>query len=1080
VPGRPVIGTATITAATASVAFTAPTNDGGSPITGYTVVSNPGAIVATGTASPISVPGLTPGVAYTFTVMATNTAGSSLVSTASNAVTAAGLPTAPTGLNAVVLTGTSAQISFLPGNANGSPITAYTITGTPALNPASYIGTSSPITINNLTAGTTYTISITATNAVGTSSPSSSVSFTPAIQPPFAPTQVVAVAGNGQAAVLFATPSNTGGSPITGYTATSNPGGFTATGTGQPLTVTGLTNGTAYTFTVVATNAAGNSVPSGVSNTVIPLNSSTVLTPVLTQNGLTSVAAYSSRKLNSSYFGPAMKVRRSSDNLEQDINFTASGLLDESALTAFVGTTAASQGFVTVWYDQSGNGRHVTQATQTKQPLIITNGVVNKIGTRPAIRFNGGTNGQLLFSGENPFSNPGIATVSIVHNEIVRNTNTAFSLASSRANATERYSSHLPWFHDGNIYIDWGGKRTITSRVVGVGTPLAVTFTSDNTQNFSQIRLNGLQRIANFALPTGQFLPTTQISIGGDLTQDQSINGTIAEFILLPTVPSNSVLEAFEANQVGHYGLSLTGLNSNNVLAPSAPTSVSATAGNALANVNFLNLNGATSYTVTSTPGGITATGTSSPIQVMGLTNGTAYTFTVVANNNNLSSNPSVASNAVTPSLAASGQTVPNQPIIGTATAGFNSATVSFTPPANTGNSGITSYMVTTNPGGIIANGATSPITLSGLTANTSYTFTVTATNSVGTSIPSATSNAVIPFTVPSRPVLSSPQVYGLAASFSITANNNSSTITQYTATINPGNRQVTSSYNPMVISFESPGTYSVSVTATNAAGSSVASNTVNVTISPLTNTVRAINVDILNASGQPFNMNPLINENTLISIGVDCPPSVTWQGISYPTSNIQGECWMKQDFRGIPSNYASITPTSWLNTTIADIGSWGYVHVVNRTGSAGWATSPQTTTPDVEGYLYQWSAAMNGQTAERAQGACPTGWHVPSIVEFYYLWHIFGATIAQQVPGGIYTPANVAFIHNSFGASTYTWRLPNGSFDVRNYNGTWAWSSNTVTSDSTQALSIDLENFTLENGGYTKNHGFKLRCLKD
>jgi uncharacterized protein (TIGR02145 family) len=75
----------------------------------------------------------------------------------------------------------------------------------------------------------------------------------------------VATAGNAQASVVFNAPASNGGSAITGYRVTSSPGSFTATGTSSPIVVTGLTNGTAYTFTVVATNAVGNSVPSAAS-----------------------------------------------------------------------------------------------------------------------------------------------------------------------------------------------------------------------------------------------------------------------------------------------------------------------------------------------------------------------------------------------------------------------------------------------------------------------------------------------------------------------------------------------------------------------------------------------------------------------------------------------------------------------------------------------------------------------------------------------------------------------------------------------------------------------------------------------
>ena len=97
-----------------------------------------------------------------------------------------------------------------------------------------------------------------------------------------------------------------------------------------------------------------------------------------------AAAAYSLRQLSSTYTGNAIRVRRSSDNAELNIGFV-SNVLDTASLFTFVG---GGQGYITTWYDQSGNGRNVTQSTATSQPMIMVAGSLVTRGGKPALSFN--------------------------------------------------------------------------------------------------------------------------------------------------------------------------------------------------------------------------------------------------------------------------------------------------------------------------------------------------------------------------------------------------------------------------------------------------------------------------------------------------------------------------------------------------------------------------------------------------------------------------------------------------------------------------------------------------------------------
>ena len=186
VPGAPTGVSATAGNAQASVSFTAPASNGGSAITSYTATSTPGSFTGTLTqagSGTITVTGLTNGTAYTFTIKATNAAGTGAASAASNSVTPATVPGAPTIGTATAGDGQASVTFTAPASNGGSAITLYTATSTPDDKTGTVSGPGDgTITVSELTNGTAYTFTVTATNANGISTASAaSNSVTPVV-----------------------------------------------------------------------------------------------------------------------------------------------------------------------------------------------------------------------------------------------------------------------------------------------------------------------------------------------------------------------------------------------------------------------------------------------------------------------------------------------------------------------------------------------------------------------------------------------------------------------------------------------------------------------------------------------------------------------------------------------------------------------------------------------------------------------------------------------------------------------------------------------------------------------------------
>jgi putative cell wall-binding protein len=801
VPGAPTDATAVRGNASADVSWTAPADNGGSVITGYTVTSSPGGLTCTTATTGCTVSGLTNGTAYAFTVTATNGVGTGSASAPSNSVTPATVPGAPTG---VVATrgNTQATVSWTAPASGGSSITGYTVSSSPGALTCAW--TSGPLTctISGLTNGTAYTFTVTATNDVGTgASSAASNSVTPATVPDV-PTDVVAAGGNASASVNWDVPAFDGGSAITGYTVTSSPGGLTCTAATPTCTVTGLTNGTAYTFTVTATNDVGTGASSAASNSVTPATVPGAPTNVVAVGGNTQASV--------SWTAPAFDG--GSAITGYTVTSSPGGLTCTTAATSCTVTgltNGTAYTFTVTATNDVGTGA-ASAPSNSVTPATVPGATANVVAVRgnasaivfwtPPVDVGGSPITSYTVSG----SPDGTCTTSLSFCVVTGLTNgVGYTFTVSATNAAGTGPASEP-------------SSQVTPATVP-GAPTDVVATRGNTQatiSWTAPADNGGAAI---------FLYT--VSASGGLTCM-----TAATYCTVPGL-TNGAAYTFTVTATNVVGTGAPSAASNSVTpatVPGAPTSVTAARGNASADVSWTapasdGGSAITGYTVTSNPGGLTCTTATTSCTVPGLTNGTAYTFTVTATNEVGTGPASAASNSVTPAI------VPGAPTGATAVRGNTQASISWTAPASNGGSVITGYTVTSTPGSFTctSTGALT-CTVTGLTNGTAYTFTVTATNVVGTGAPSAASNSVTPATVPGAPTGAVATRGNASASLSWTApaDNGGSAITGYTVTSNPDGSTctTTASSNCTVTGLTNGTAYTFTVTATNDVGTGAAS----------------------------------------------------------------------------------------------------------------------------------------------------------------------------------------------------------------------------------------------------------------
>jgi hypothetical protein len=801
-PAAPTNVSANPASGQALVSWTTPNNNG-SAVTGYTITPYIGSTAQTsvpvlsGTATSSTVTGLKVGTAYTFTVTAINNIGTGPASAPSSAVTPAdtifdfGTPqtidsgdTAGVELGVKFTADSSGQITglrFYKASTNvGTHIgSLWTSTGTLLASATftnesasgwQYVTFSSPVAVS---AGTTYVAGYlapqghysfnsfqfnqsvdnpplhglaNATSVNGlyaysgvstfpTSSFNASNYWVDVLFAPTAPgqvTNVIATAGHGAATVSWTAPSGGGATsyivtPFIGTTA-QTPTTVTGAPPATTATVNGLTAGTAYTFTVQATNNNGNGPVSAQSNSVTP-------TGAIAPSAPTGVTA-------SPATGQAL------------VSWTAPNAngapITAYTVTPFIGTTAQTPVQVS---SGSATSATVTGLT-TGTAYTFTVSATNSVGTGAASTASSAVTPQdTIFDFTAPAvadaGDPSSLEVGVKFTASVTGQVTGVRFYKAAANTGT---------HIGSL---WSSTGTLLA---------SATFTNETASGWQFVKFSspvsitaGTTYVAGYFDPSGHYSATSS-GLSSAFTNSPLTalaNATSANGVYAYSGTSTFPTSSFGAS---NYWVDV-------LFAPQPPgqvTNVTATAGNASATVSWTapSGGGATSYTVTpfigataQTPVTINGTPPATNTTIIGLTSGTAYTFTVQASNANGNGPVSAHSNSVTPT----GAVAPSAPTGVTASPATGQAQVSWTAPAN-GGSPLTGYTVTPFIGTTaqtpvqVSSGSATSAAVTGLTSGTAYTFTVKATNAVGTSAASTASSAVTPentifdFTAPANP----------------------------------------------------------------------------------------------------------------------------------------------------------------------------------------------------------------------------------------------------------------------------------------------------------------------------------------
>ena len=657
------------------------------------------------------------------------------------------------------------RLAWTAAPAGGSVTTGYTVTAAPGGASCTAAGLS--CTVTGLANGTAYTFTAVATNSYGDGPVSTpSASFTPRTVPG-APAQPLAVAGtDGHVTVHWAAPTSTGGSAISGFTVTADPGGQTCSTTSAlSCAVAGLANATPYTFTVRASNVAGAGPASPVSVAVSPRPavagagsvSGTVRldgNPVGADQVWISIwndsrSSVTSTDASGSYafqgLVPGTYSLQASPLVAGISGFTGQVLVEENQNTLrdvplqAIPDAVPPPASVTLT-DVAGralpvDSDEIPRVGQTVSTILFeVEACVDASASYTAEDwYDGATSGPMAQTAPGSGRYAADVDISALSGEV----HIIATIVCPNAPSSPQEVAF-------DIYIDPSGI-VVDQHGAPIKGATATLVRSDSASGPFTV------------VPSGSAIMSERNRTNPGITgKDGAFSWDVIEgyYKVLVTAdgcdPGSSDVLAIPPEALGLVVTLRCGL-------PGAPGKPTAAAGDTGAVIMWTAPAedvgaGVTGYTVTASPGGQTCTTAALSCTVAGLTNGVAYTFAVVAKSGVGSGPASDASNAVTPFG------LPGSPGALTATAGDGSVALGWAAPASDGGSPITGYQVTVTPGSVVTATGTG-VTVSGLANGTAYSFTVAAMNArgVGQVAGPVTASPIAPPPPPGPPAPPSP-----------------------------------------------------------------------------------------------------------------------------------------------------------------------------------------------------------------------------------------------------------------------------------------------------------------------------------